>query len=187
MKILCVRERGCSTEMGRRPSIWKELLLSFWIDVGIPVGCTLAFLALFCAGVFLVMHLCGCSTVNAVELARRDGIVSSNATEPLVNGTSALSQSMERVEQDQVIALARIKGTPVCDQARQAVEVRADWAKAFALVDQAKPLHDRLTAETKAAAPNPALIQALVVELNGVLSQLYVEIEKGRVRTTGKK
>jgi surfactin synthase thioesterase subunit len=123
-----------------------------------------------------------CTSVSSAQLVRRDAVVSANSEAAMVDGGSNLALSMYRVEQDQIVAKGKLGGASACELRQRVAEVRQAWQRAFALVAMAMPLHARLRAEAVKDCPDAALVQALVVELNGVLAQIYAEVEAGRKR-----
>lgn len=135
----------------------------------------------------LLLCSCSCASINQVELVRFEATLTANAEAAVLDGGKATVETMQRAEQDQAVALAVLHGTAACEQRASVAAIRQAWAKAAALAEQAKSLHDRLVAEAAKPALDAALVQALTVELNGVLTALWIEVETGRVRVTTKR
>jgi hypothetical protein len=124
----------------------------------------------------------GCCSINANAIVVRDGTVSANADASTFNAAESLAQSLRRVEQDQLIALAVLNHVPVCELQKQLIEARAAWTKALCLVDLAKDVHEKLQAALKAGSPDAAAIQMRVEELNKLIKDMYAEIALGSRR-----
>ena len=132
--------------------------------------------------------LMGCGVGAATTaMSVRDGTVSANADASVIDATGALADAMLRVEQDQLVALSTIHPAEAGALKLRLAQARVDWAPAQAIMALSKDMHDRLKAELAKPAPNTALVQALVLELDALLARLYAEISTARTRITLRK
>ena len=86
----------------------------------------------------IALVCCSCATVSESALIVRDGTVSAGADAAMIQGASDLAQGLQRVEQDQLVALAVLNKTSTCELRAQVAQARADWQEAFAVVGLAK-------------------------------------------------
>lgn len=130
----------------------------------------------------IALVCCSCATVSESALIVRDGTVSAGADAAMIQGASDLAQGLQRVEQDQLVALAVLNKTSTCELRAQVAQARADWQEAFAVVGLAKAVQERLLKALKAPSPSREGVELSIAELNSLLTKVYAEIESGRKR-----